>query len=405
MRRFIIVTVITLGVTVVPACKQPPPMEPFRATETAKDYSRPLPPGALALRKIDPEDYPDFSRGFYERAGMSEAIAHSLDYLGKQSSRRYFPYGAISHSRAVATLEAFSELLDAARSPADFDAQIRARFDVYQSVGCDDCGTVYFTGYYTPIFDGRAQRDSVYRYPLYRLPPDLVKDADGQILGRRTPDNRLTPYPTRREIEEHQLLQGHEIAWLKDAFEAYIVSVQGSARLRMADGTLWELGYAGSNGREYTSVGNKMVEDGLIGRDQLSLNAMIDYFRAHPDQVQPACWANDRYIFFQETSGGPFGSIGTPVTEYRTIATDKEVFPRACLAFVDTRLSRLYEGTPQDLPFASFVLDQDTGGAIRAAGRCDVYMGVGDQAGIVAGRTGAEGQLYYIFVKGPDDVP
>ena len=48
-----------------------------------------------------------------------------------------------------------------------------------------------------------------------------------------------------------------------------------------------------------------------------------------------------------------------------------------------------------------FALDQDTGGAIRAAGRCDVYMGVGDRAGELAGGTYREGRLYYLFVK-PD---
>jgi membrane-bound lytic murein transglycosylase A len=50
-------------------------------------------------------------------------------------------------------------------------------------------------------------------------------------------------------------------------------------------------------------------------------------------------------------------------------------------------------------PYTGFALDQDTGGAIRAPGRCDVYMGIGDQAGQMAGQVYEEGTLYYLFLK------
>ena len=51
------------------------------------------------------------------------------------------------------------------------------------------------------------------------------------------------------------------------------------------------------------------------------------------------------------------------------------------------------------LPPVGFVCDQDTGGAIRAPGRCDIYMGVGPSAGRLAGGTYQEGRLYYFFLK------
>jgi membrane-bound lytic murein transglycosylase A len=88
--------------------------------------------------------------------------------------------------------------------------------------------------------------------------------------------------------------------------------------------------------------------------------------------------------------------LNEPVTPYRTIATDKSIFPRGCLAFVSTNLPRESAGSA---PYRGFALDQDTGGAIRAAGRCDVYMGVGDSAGRLAGQTYQEGRLYYLFLK------
>jgi membrane-bound lytic murein transglycosylase A len=388
-----------LSLALVVGCPPPSQLEPFSPKVEKKDYSKPLPPGALALRKIGPESYPNFGRAFNNRAGLEEAIQHSLNYLAKPSSRKYFPYGDISHDRAVASLKRFLTILREAQTPQALDQAIRREFDVYQSVGWDDRGTVFFTGYYTPIFEGRLQRDGRFRFPLYKLPPDLKKDEEGRTLGRQTPDGQLVQYYTRRQIEEGRLLDGTEIAWLKDPFEAYVVTVQGSAKLRLADGSLCEIGYAGNNGHEYVPVARRMIQDGVITKDQLSLQTLLRYFAQHPENVRRYTWENNRFVFFRESRGGPFGSLNTPVTPFRSIATDKEIYPRACLAMVDTTLPRVYDSSIQALPFASFVLDQDTGGAIRAAGRCDVFMGIGPEAEAIAGRTGAEGKLYYIFVR------
>ena len=399
-RRGLILLVGLVFVMLLDGCAKPPPLKPWQPSEE-KDYGKPLPPGALALRKIGPEDYPDFGLAFENRAGLKQAIRYSLEYLAKPSSQKYFPYGDITHGRAVASLQRFLEILDTAASPAGLNEAIRREYDVYQSVGCDDRGTVFFTGYYTPIFEGRRQRDARYRYPLYGLPPDLVKDDEGQTLGRRTPAGGMEPsYPTRRQIEEGRLLDGLEVAWLDSAFRAYVITVQGSAKLRLEDGRLYELGYAGNNGHEYTPIATAMIADTVIRRDQLSLQTLLRYFSEHPERTYHYSWKNDRYVFFKEAPGGPFGSLGAPVTPFRSIATDKQVFPRACLSFVSTTAPVVYNNEVVQAPFASFTLDQDTGGAIRAAGRCDIFMGVGPSAEALAGRTGAEGKLYYIFVKG-----
>lgn len=404
--KFATMMALMLAATMaLPACEQPPKEEPWvpARRQREKYYARPLPPGQLALRKIPPELYPDFSRGYENRAGLEEAILHSLSYLARPSSQKYFPYGDISHARAVATLNAFLDVLQSARSPKEFDEVIRRDFDVYQSVGCDDQGTVLFTGYYTPIFDGRMRPEGDFRYPLYALPPEVAKDAEGRTLGWRAPDGSLGRCPTRRDINERGVLAGREIAWLRDPFEVYIATVQGSVRLRQADGSIVELGYAGNNGYEYTSIGQLMIRDGVIDQNSLSLPTLRAYFRDHPDQVDAYCNQNDRYVFFKPEHGGPFGSINVPVTPYRTIATDKEVFPRACLAFLGTSLPVRASDTVENQAYAGFALDQDTGGAIRAAGRSDVFFGIGSGAEALAGRTLAEGALYYIFVKSGAD--
>ena len=179
----------------------------------------------------------------------------------------------------------------------------------------------------------------------------------------------------------------------------YIAHVQGSAKLRMPDGEIITVGYAANNGHDYVSVAKALVADGRIPSDRMSLAAMIEYFKRHPDQVDRYTQRNPRYVFFRIAEETPHGSLNEPVTPMRTIATDKSIFPRAALAFISTTLPQAGRAGVVKRPYEGFVLDQDTGGAIRAPGRCDIYMGEGDEAGYLAGQTYQEGQLYYLFLK------
>ncbi|MDE1038440.1 MAG: 3D domain-containing protein, partial [Phycisphaerales bacterium] len=106
----------------------------------------------------------------------------------------------------------------------------------------------------------------------------------------------------------------------------------------------------------------------------------------------------ESFVFFKEYEGGnwPAGSLGVPVTAQRSVATDKKIFPRGGVVLVDTTVRSL---TGEKQTFTQFMTDQDTGGAIRAPGRADLFMGVGPTAGIKAGGQYAEGQLYYLFLK------
>ena len=369
-------------------------------------YDKPLLPGQYALRKItNPYEIPDFTMACVDLTNLRAAVNNSLNYLNKPSSRRFFPCGEITHNQAIGSLNAFAEMLNSGLRGKALNEAIREKFDVYMSVGCDDRGTVLFTGYYTPIFDGSLTRSDQFLYPLYQQPDDLAKGPDGEILGRRSPDGQLTPYPTRAVIESSGALKGKELVWLSDPFEAYIAQVQGSAKIRQPDGELTTVGYAANNGQEYHSVAEELVKDGKIPSEQLSLSAMIEYFKKYKDQVDTYIRRNPRFVFFQKEEGAPRGSINEPVTPMRTIATDKSIFPRACLAFVSTTLPREVGGTVVKQPYSGFALDQDTGGAIRAPGRCDVYIGIGDTAGKLAGQTYQEGRLYYLFLKSTIVVP
>jgi membrane-bound lytic murein transglycosylase A len=161
----------------------------------------------------------------------------------------------------------------------------------------------------------------------------------------------------------------------------------------MPDGRIMEIGYAGCNGYPYSGPGLKMVADGLISREKLSTQSMREYFRKHPDAMEKYLTTNDRDVFFTETHGGPYGSIGVPVTALATIATDKTIFPAGMPTLV---VASIPDATGDGVkPFTGLMLDQDRGGAIRSAGRCDIYMGLGEQAG----RELNAGKLYYLAVK------
>jgi membrane-bound lytic murein transglycosylase A len=375
------------------ACQKP---EPAAIPSYKKDYGRALPPGALALRKItDPAQLPPFDLAYYGALDgtLEAAIANSLHYLAKPSSQRFFPYGDIDHARMVASLEAFRGVVAEARSPEDFNRIIRERFDTYISVGCDDRGTMLYTGYYCPIFDGSITRTDRFSYPIYKKPAGLEMnplDPDGKPVGG--------PWHPRREIESSQMLAGQELVWVADRFEAYVVNVQGSGRIRLPDGALMEIGYAGNNGYEYTSVAKEMIADGVMSAEGLSLDAMIAYFKANPQDLDVYLPRNERFVFFQETRGGPYGCLNEPVLPMRSIATDKEVFPRAGLALLDCDGLTVRPGEGKRR-MVGFACDQDRGAAIRAAGRCDLFRGTGDEAGGLAGHTYTEGRLYYLFLK------
>ena len=163
---------------------------------------------------------------------------------------------------------------------------------------------------------------------------------------------------------------------------------------------MFKAGYQANNGKNYTSVGLALVDAGLLPKEQLTLSNLIQFFRQNPERMDEFLPRNERYVFFQKTDTAPTGSLGVPVTERCTIATDKSVFPRGCLAFVDTQVPVATEAAEAaKARWQHFALDQDSGGAIRAAGRADIYVGIGDQAGRIAGWMLDEGRLYYLFLK------
>jgi membrane-bound lytic murein transglycosylase A len=372
-----------------------------REQPAGPDYGRPLPPGKSALRLITDESrYPDLAAAYHHRdAYLSEALEQSLLWFAAPSSRQFFPFEDVTHERARASVTAMKDLIERSPSEYAFLADVRRMFDVYQSVGYDDRGTVLFTGYYSPDFPASRTRTERFKHPLYKRPDDLVTDpVTGEPRGRKTAEGRVVPYYTRAEIESSNMFAGNELVWVEDALAAFIIHVNGSAKLRLRDGSIMYIGYAGKTDRPYRSLGKAMVEAGLLEPEGVSIQRIRRAYRERPRRVEALMNVNESYVFFTEYGGDnwPAGSLGVKVTPEASLATDKKIYPRGGVVLVDTD-TITYSGGRRT--FLRFMLDQDTGGAIRAPGRADIFLGIGERVGILAGQQYAEGQLYYLFLK------
>ncbi|HEY9645482.1 MAG TPA: murein transglycosylase A [Chroococcidiopsis sp.] len=349
-----------------------------------------------------------------ERRRLLTAIDYSLQYLRSPAAATAYanyPVTGISRDRVRRSLQRFRQLVVASPSAADLQTAVLREFEFYQSVGRDGLGTVDFTGYFEPTYRASRVPTAEFRYPIYRLPPDF--------------DQWQQSHPTRAQLEGVDGLQGSqgplrglELAWLSDRLEAFLIQVQGSARLQLTDGSTLTVGFAGRTDYPYTGIGRALVDDGKLSAEGLTLPNVIAYFRQHPDEQDRYLPRNNRFIFFRETQGQPpTGSLSVPVVAERSIATDKSLMPPGALALIITPLpmpagaasaqSTASSIQPTSTPsspleqqlVSRFVLDHDTGGAIRGPGRVDIFMGTGTVAGDRAGLINSPGQLYYLLLR------
>ena len=325
------------------------------------------------------------------------SIDHSLRYLRSPAAAaayRRYPVSGITRDRVRRSLVRFRELVVNSPSPLALQAAVNREFVLYQSTGKDGKGNVVFTAYYEPTYTASRVPTAAYRYPLYRLPPNF--------------ESWRQPHPTRAQLEgkdgllgAKSHLRGLEMVWLRDRLEAFLVQIQGSARLQLTDGRMMSIGYAGKTKYPYTSIGRELAKDGKLPLDGLTLPVMLQYFSQYPSELSSYLPRNRGFVFFRQTYGAPaLGCLGVPVTAERSIATDKSLMPPGALALIHTQIHFANViGQMEYRTVSRYVLDQDTGSAIKGAGRVDYFMGTGKLAGDRAGVTGAKGQLYYLLLK------
>jgi len=341
---------------------------------------------------------------------LRAAVAESLAWLATQPAEQVFVAGPrrVTVAEQVRALEGLLGVLAESPGPERLAVYVRGAFELLQSAGGPD-GRMLVTGYYEPVVEASDHPSAEYAVPILGLPDDLVEVRleafdprhRGERLFGRVEGRQLVPYWRRAEIDAGRLAgRGLELAWARDPVDVFFMEIQGSGTLRFPDGRERRVGYAGANGRAYRAIGRLLIDEGHVPREAMSMQAIREWLRAHPGERQRVLQHNESYVFFRPLSGSPEGSLGRPLTPGRSVATDARLFPPGALAFLDTEQpERAPDGSVRWMSLARFVLNQDTGGAIRGAGRVDFFWGRGEAAAFAAGLMRQAGRLYFLVPR------
>jgi membrane-bound lytic murein transglycosylase A len=257
-------------------------------------------------------------------------------------------------------------------------------------------GRGFLTGYFEPEYDGSLIPTPDFAAPLLARPDDLVTLPQGETLpgpepgmqaARQTPGG-LEPYPDRGAIEDGALGErAKPIVYLRDVVEVFVIQVQGSARIRLADGGTVRVAYAGRNGRPYTSIGRILVEEGHVPAGEMSLERLMAWLRAHPAEGRDIMRRNRSYVFFRVAdelgpADGPIGGAGLPLAAGRSLAVDRALWSYGLPFWLKGELPRA-DGSSE--PLRRLMIAQDTGTAIVGPARGDFFFGSGAEAGTRAG--------------------
>ena len=256
----------------------------------------------------------------------------------------------------------------------------------------------FVTGYYEPIIDGSRTRTDVYSVPVYRRPSNLFVRGFTQSspslpnsgpvyrkIGRR----KLVPYYDRAEIEDGAIAgRGLEICWLKSQTDLLFTQIQGSARVRLEDGSTLRINYDSYNGYPYTAVGRILIERNIIPKDQMSMQRIRQWMTENPDGASELRRQNRSYVFFREVklsdNDEAGGALGVPLAPGRSNAVDKSLHVYGTPFFIEGELP--IESEQAKTPFHRLMIAQDTGSAIVGPARADLYFGAGSEAGRISGR-------------------
>ena len=320
-----------------------------------------------------------------------------------------FMAGIAATRPAQPVAKAFAALCERIRNRPISSSLSQAReffvssFTPYKISSGNQSGPVngFLTGYYEPELEGSLIATKNFTAPILARPKDLITSKLGNAgivgrpelsAGRLSSNGTMVPYFNREQIEtsapDSRLTP---IVWLRDAVEVFLVQVQGSARVRLPDGRLVRLGYAGRNGHPYTSIGRILIDTGEIMPDEMSLASLKHWIRSAgqlPDQPGRQLMQRNRsYVFFkQETTldetAGPIGAAGVSLTPMRSIAVDRALWYYGLPFWIDAELP-INDFVPE--LFQRLMIAQDTGSAIVGPGRIDVFIGSGAEAGQIAG--------------------
>ncbi len=345
---------------------------------------------------------------------LVEAIDFSLTYLKEIDPQTPVIFGPHRFTvlQVMESLEDFKHKLWEYGFTDSFFQYVRKNFKFYKTSAKE----VLVTGYYEALLKGSLKRSETYCYPLYKRPEDLFRIELSQfpfyqkhkglpkiLQGRLSEQRNIVPYYSREEIDGHQKLSGKdlEIVWIDNPIDVFFLQIQGSGIVQLENGEKIHVNYAESNGHPYRAIGRLLIDRGILTREAVSMQSIRHYLENHPEEMEEIFNYNPSYVFFQKVEKGPLGFLGVPVTPYRSIATDRWLFPRGALCYIETELPIFDENghLKEWKRYSGFVLNQDAGGAIHTPGKMDLFTGHGKESEWVAGHMKQKGTFYFLIKK------
>lgn len=239
-----------------------------------------------------------------------------------------------------------------------------------------------FTGYFIPLLKGSYTKTARYNVPVYRKP-------------KRTKLRRLT----RSQIYNKGLKnRGLELLWVDSLVDVFFMEIQGSGRVKMENGQLQGLSYAGSNGHAYFAIGKTLVDNDEISREAISMQTIRAWIAKYPEKGLALMKKNRSYVYFRLTdvnpSEGAVGAMGQPLTARHSLAIDRKHLPLGIPIWLEAT-----HPLDNKQSLKHLVMAQDTGGAIKGAIRGDLYWGEGSKAGELAGAMKSSGRYYLLLPR------
>ncbi|MBT3237456.1 MAG: murein transglycosylase [Rhodospirillaceae bacterium] len=269
-----------------------------------------------------------------------------------------------------------------------------------------------FTGYFEIELKGSWLKNKTYGTPLYERPPELIEadlgafsdDLKGRKLSGKVVAGRFLPFDDRRRIEGGSLSgRALELLWVDDPVDAFFLHVQGSGRVRMDDGSLVRVGFAGRNGHAYRSIGRALVDMGEMTLERVSMQSIRAWMVDNPGRARELMASNLSFIFFRVVGGalkslpadaGPVGAQGVSLTAGRSLAVDRRYLPLGLPIWLDTT-----DPLDPSLRLQRLVVAQDTGSAITGPVRGDLFWGFGDEAATRAGLMKQSGRYFLLLPR------
>jgi membrane-bound lytic murein transglycosylase A len=311
-------------------------------------------------------------------------IAFNVFKKGCQKAKRY---------------EKLKEICTQADTTTDTKEFFLKNFTPYKLIGNNGNDQGLITGYYEPILNGSLTKTDKFQYPVYKKPKDLLiidlSDAYEELKNYRLRGkligDKVVAYDSRAAIEAGKNRKLEPICFVDNKIDLFFLHIQGSGKIRLKDGTILNVGYAGQNGRSYYAIGRKLIEEEHIKKEDLSLQTIKAWLEKNPEKIDEILNLNESYVFFHKSEKSATGSLGVELVGGRNLAVDPKFIPLGFPVFIDTT------DPIDEKPIQRLMVAADTGGAIKGEIRADFFFGNGKVAKELAGKMKQKGSLYILI--------